>query len=277
MGSGQAAKNVLKRSIRRAARTVGPWVDGTPSATRILTYHSIGYRRYEMNVTPEAFGEQLAWLSGQYPVISLAEAAAGAPGVALTFDDGYEDNLTHAVPLLERYGFPATIFVVSGHLGGVLPFEREPETGRLLTAEGLREVARRGIEIGGHTRNHVRLSALERAAQTAEIAGCKADLEGILGRRVESFAYPYGSAWDYDGDSMALAEEAGFTLACSNRYGPVDVGDGPYGYRRIWIDSTDTLDSFADKVSGRLDILRLQDHAWGIAARRWLNWGLRTE
>ena len=276
MGSGQAIKNLLKRGIRAAVRTAGPLLDRAPAPTRILTYHSIGHRRYEMNVTPEAFAEQIAWLAEHHQVIPLADAAQGTPGVAITFDDGYRDNLTNALPILEQHACTATIFAVSGCLGGTLPFEKEPESGALLTQDELREAAARGLAIGGHTRSHARLSQLDPEAQEAEIAGCRSDLEQVLGAPVTAFAYPYGAALDYDATSVRLAEQAGYTLACSNRYGPVHPADGPFAIRRIWIDSTDTLASFQDKVSGRLDFMRLQDSPLGIRARRWLNRGLRT-
>ena len=277
MASGQALKNTLKRGIRAAARAAGPWLDAAPAPARILTYHSIGHRRYEMNVTPEAFATQIAWLAEACPLISLEAAAAGTPGVAITFDDGYRDNLIHALPVLEQHGCPATLFAVSACLGGTLPFEKEPETGALLSGDELRELATRGIAIGGHTRRHPRLSTLPEAAQEAEIAGCRSDLEQILGQPVTAFAYPYGAAPDYDATSVRLVRAAGFTLACSNRYGPVQAGDAPFTLRRIGIDSTDTLASFRDKVSGRLDLLRLQDSARIARARRWLNRGLGTE
>lgn len=276
MNNGQRLKNLLKRGSRGVARIAGPWIDGPPAPTRILTYHSIGHRRYEMNVTPEAFAAQIAWLADHVPLISLEAAAAGAPGVAITFDDGYRDNLTNAWPILARHRCPATLFIVSAHLGSTLPFEREPESGALLSASELCELAGYGMVIGGHTRHHPRLSTLSAEAQQMEIAGCRSDLEQILGQTVWAFAYPYGSALDYDATSERLVEEAGYTVACSNRYGPALACDGPYTLRRIWIDSSDTPASFRDKVLGRLDLLRLQDSGVGLGLRRWLNSRLGT-
>lgn len=273
MAKGGAVKRAMKRAIRSTFRALSR---PGASKTRILTYHSIGRRRYEMNVTPEAFGAQMAWLAAHQRVISLEAAAAGEEGVAITFDDGYRDNLINALPILEHYGFPATLFTVSGYLGSTLPSEKEPDTGILLSPEELREAAARGLTIGGHTRSHPRLSGLDRAKQVEEIAGCKADLESILGQSIAAFAYPYGSALDYTPESMEIVRETGFTLGCSNRYGPVKSSDLPFALRRIWIDSTDTLWSFEDKVSGRLDGLQLQDSALGIRARRCLNRWLRT-
>lgn len=274
MSKGQAAKNGLKQVVKRSFTLLSPLYGR--ERTRILTYHSIGWRRYEMNVTPEAFAAQMAWLSKHQRVIPLEEAAAGEPGIAITFDDGYRDNLINALPILEHHHFPATLFVVSCCLGGTLPGEKEPDTGVLLTPDELREAAARGLSIGGHTRSHPRLSTLDRAAQVEEIAGGKVELETILGQLVTAFAYPYGSALDYTAESEEIAREAGFTSASSNRYGPVRSSDSPFALRRIWIDSTDSLRTFEDKITGRLDALQLQDSALGIRGRRWLNRWLGT-
>ena len=276
MARGQFVKNRIKQGVKSTIGALGPMFVRETTRARILTYHSIGYRRYEMNVTPEAFAAQMAWLASNQTVISLESAATGGEGVALTFDDGYRDNLINALPILEHYGFPATVFVVSGCLGTTLPREKEPESGAVMSPDELREAAMRGLTIGGHTRSHARLATLTPERQMEEIAGCKADLEDILEAPIRTFAYPYGSALDYDGESVAAVRRAGFAFAFSNRYGPVHADDGPLAFRRIWIDSTDTLKSFEDKVSGRLDGLRLQDSALGIRARRLLNDWLGT-
>lgn len=276
MGSGQVAKNALKKAVKAFFVHLSPLMGSGNAPTRILTYHSIGHRRYEMNVTPEAFAGQMAWLATHQRVITLEAAAAGEAGIAITFDDGYRDNLFNALPVLEHYRFPATLFAVSDCLGGTLPGEKEPETGVLMSADELREADNRGLHIGGHTRRHPRLSRLDREAQFDEIAGCKRDLEYILGHPIIAFAYPYGSALDFTQVSATLVREAGYTLACSNQYGPAITGANRFALRRIWIDSTDTLWSFEDKVSGRLDGLQIQDSALGIRARHWLNWWMGT-
>jgi peptidoglycan/xylan/chitin deacetylase (PgdA/CDA1 family) len=272
MTRGQRTKNAIKQGIRLGIGATAPFLYSARHPTsRILTYHSIGYRKYEMNVTPEAFAAQMDWLATHKDVISLEAAADGQSGVAITFDDGYADNLENAVPVLEKYGFPATIFVVSGHLDQTLPEECEPETGRLLSEKELRESARRGLEIGAHTVNHPHLSLLSPDEQAAEIAGSKAHLEEILGQPVPAFAYPYGSALDYGPETKLLVAQAGFSFACSNQYGHNTPPADCWALRRIWIDSTDTISSFQDKVSGRLDALAIQDSAMGITFRRWLN------
>ena len=278
MAKGQWAKNSLKRGFRSGLRLASPFLLAARAPTsRILTYHSVGHRRYEMNVTPEAFQDQMQWLAKNCDVISLKEAAAGTPGVAITFDDGYVDNLHNALPVLEAHGLPATVFVVSGHLASTLPNEKEPETGLLMSPDEVREIHQRGLSIGAHTVNHPRLSTLSREAQAREISDSKRDLEAILCSPVTAFAYPYGSALDFDTNTEKLVEQAGYSFGCANQYGHNTPLRYPWALRRIWIDSTDTLDSFQAKVGGKLDALAIQDCALGIRFRRRLNAALGTQ
>ena len=84
--AGKTIKRAIKNGAKWAAYCVGTLSKNKPPATRILTYHSIGYRQHEMNVTPEDFREQIAWLGEEKIAISLDAAAAapeqGAPGLA---------------------------------------------------------------------------------------------------------------------------------------------------------------------------------------------------
>ena len=235
---------------------------------RILTYHSIGYRSHEMNVTPEDFAAQMAWLAQNRLVITLEEAALGVPGVAITFDDGYVDNLEHAAPILQENGMAATVFMVAGRAGATLDDDPHPEDGPIMNWEQLRELDALGIRIGSHTMSHPHLSQLLQNQQRQEIEDSKRILEQELTHPITTFAYPYGSALDYSATTTQLVQDAGYLLAVSNRYGTVRQGDNPYTLRRIWIDRTDTLDTFIAKVDGRLDGLRIFDSRLGIALRR---------
>lgn len=271
-------KKHLKQGIRACFRLTGPLMPSARRPTsRILTYHSIGYRRYAMNVTPGEFADQMAWLAEQQSVIPLADAARGVPGVAITFDDGYADNLEHAVPVLQRLKLPATIFIVTGHIGGTLPGERVPESGRLLSESALRDVRAAGVELGAHTVNHPRLSTLTPDAQEAEIRGAKQTLEGVLGQPVSAFAYPYGSILDYTPETEAIVARAGYAYACSNRYGHNTPVKNRWALRRIWVDQSDTARSFRDKVTGALDAMAVQDSTAGMFFRRSLNRVLRAD
>jgi hypothetical protein len=92
-----------------------------------------------------------------------------------------------------------------------------------------------------------------------------------LGKPVPYFAYPYGTSADYDETSVRFAQEAGCRVACSNRYGYNVAGCDRFTLRRIWIDATDTIETFVAKVTGKLDALSVLDSPVGMFARRMLN------
>jgi peptidoglycan/xylan/chitin deacetylase (PgdA/CDA1 family) len=230
-----------------------------------------------MNVSPAAFREQMRWLADHCTPVSLDRAAAGGEGVAITFDDGYRDNLTEAAPVLDTFRIPATLFFVSGLAGATLDHDDPAdESARILNWNELRELANGGWAIGGHTMTHARLSQLDHESQREEIAGCKREIEREIARSVFTFAYPFGSALDFTGDTTRIVRESGYALAVSNQYGVNSTERDPFALRRIWIDRSDSLASFAAKVEGRLDRLAWLDSPVGIRARRWANRLLRS-
>lgn len=267
MRNRQGNKERLKIALKRALS------GGNPSdlPSRILTYHSVGERDHPMNVSPAAFRDQMAWLADWRHSISVQDALDGVPGVAVTFDDGYRDNLTNAHPVLEKFGIPWTLFFVSGRAGAMLGHDSNPATSTLLDWDEVRELRRCGVEIGGHTRTHARLSHLEPNEQRREINDCYDRIATELGEPPAGFAYPYGSALDYTPETVRIVKESGFCYALSNRYGPVSASDDRWTARRIWIDRTDSLELFISKVEGRLDRLRILDSGLGIRARRLVN------
>jgi peptidoglycan/xylan/chitin deacetylase (PgdA/CDA1 family) len=141
---------------------------------------------------------------------ALAADGEAAGHAALTFDDGFADNLETLVPLLADAGVPATVFVVSGWLGK--PHPEEPR-GRILSGAEVRELAAAGVEIGAHTETHPDLRALPQSEARGELERCKATLEGIVDAPVQVAAYPYGLA---NSETIAACREAGFRAACGN-------------------------------------------------------------
>jgi peptidoglycan/xylan/chitin deacetylase (PgdA/CDA1 family) len=123
---------------------------------------------------------------------------------------------------------------------------------------------------------HPRLSSLTDEEQRYEIAKCKDVLQSILDTKVTAFAYPYGTVRDYNADSVRIVREAGYAVAVSNQYGPVEQSSDRFTLRRINIDATDTLETFAAKVDGRLDALQLLESDLGVYARSALNRLLKT-
>jgi peptidoglycan/xylan/chitin deacetylase (PgdA/CDA1 family) len=131
--------------------------------------------------------------------------------VGLTFDDGYDNFLYAALPILERYSFSATVFAVGGMLGAENTWDERPRM-RLLGAEGIREAARRGMEVGSHGMSHIRLSGLRTEQLEKELVESRRVLGEILDEAVEGFCYPYGSV---DGAAAQSARRAGYTYACA--------------------------------------------------------------
>ncbi len=268
-------KHVLKQGLQHTAH----WTtrDPGPLSKRraILTYHSVGMRAHGTNAHPEAFAQQMAWLAAHVPVRPVHEVLQGAPGVAITFDDGYAMNLEHAVPALQAHGLPATFFVVAGCLGGFLPPGADPTRSSIFSEGEVRALADAGFEIGGHTMTHPHLSRLPRSEQQREIAESRTRLQDVSGQPVDGFAYPYGSVLDYTVETQQLVREAGYAYAVSNRYGPC-APDSGYTHRRIWADHGDALHVFEAKVRGHLDGLRVLELPAAVRARRALNRLLRA-
>lgn len=192
-----------------------------PSWPRVLMYHSIARPVEDPNricVSARRFSAQMRCLRRRgLRGVSMRELlrASGkdrASGlVGLTFDDAYEDFLGAAVPVLERYGFSATVFAIGGMLGGENTWDERPRM-RLLGAAGLREAADRGMEVGSHGMTHARLAGVSRARLEREIFESRRVLGAVLDRDIEGFCYPYGSV---DEAAALAARRAGYSYACA--------------------------------------------------------------
>lgn len=203
------------RDLGRPVRTaVGRLLSGpVPFATM---YHSVGDPHDDPHVvvvSPARLRRQLRLLRALgLRGVSLRElyaaqdAGAGAGLVGLSFDDGYRDFLTEAVPLLEEHGCTATVFMVVGGLGGSNAWDTGPER-PLMTAEELREVARRGHEVASHGMTHADVRGLPAEALAREAVESRGALEALLGEPVTGFCYPYGHT---DPAALAAVEAAGY-------------------------------------------------------------------
>ena len=166
--------------------------------------------------------------------------------VLLTFDDAYADTAEYALPILRKYGFSGTVYVVTERLGGTNTWDEILGRGtlQLMTAEQIRYWAAHGIEFGAHSRNHPRLSKLSAAELSGEVVGSKNDLSALLGHPVISFAYPYG---DYDDATHDLVRSE-FDLAFSVEEGLNNLSDDLHLLRRAYIAPDCSLIEFALSV-----------------------------
>lgn len=204
------------------------------SRIAILGYHKVGppapgsWETW-FSVPEDVFASQLTTLrdGGWQPVDSaafldgLADRDALPERAALiTFDDGYRSVLEVALPWLERFGYPAVIFVPTDYVGrtNLFDFDNEPQE-PLCDWDDLRELERRGLTVGSHGASHRTFSELAPAERTDELQRSKAALEAALGRAVQLFAYPYGD----DGGAGAQVLEAGYRAAFGYGGGPFSL------------------------------------------------------
>ena len=191
----------------------------------ILMYHRIvdeidSPDPYYVKVTTKEFDSQMRSLRDQgYQSMTLDElpGAARSPSrteksVVITFDDGYEDTYSHALPILRKYGHRATVLLVADQVGKANTWDGEKvEAAPLLNMNQIEEMGRNGVCIGSHSLTHRPLTDLDPHRALNEIAGSKSALEDMLGREVTTFAYPYGKT---NPVLCGLAQNAGYSLAC---------------------------------------------------------------
>jgi len=225
----------------------------------ILMYHSDGEEgavETDLNVPLEIFQRQMAFLHRhRYNVISLLDYAdmlrqkkkIPAKTVVLTFDDGFENNYTKVFPVLKKYHFPATIFVVVDWMG-----KQENVEGHLfkiMTPEMIKDLSASGlVALGSHTRTHPYLPDInDEEVLRDEIVGSKRALEKILHGPVDAFCYPAGG---YTPFVEELAEEAGYKVAVTTLKPDGFAHKDIYALKRIKVSARTNLFVFFIKTSG---------------------------
>lgn len=251
----------------------------------ILLYHSISrdaaprFRRWA--IRPEDFATQIAYLHAQnYTamtvrgfVTAMAQSGANLPPrpVVLTFDDGFADFYTSAMPVLKDHDFAATLYVATGFVGGTSQWlRREGDDERaMLTWAQIRDLQASGIEFGAHSHSHPQLDALPRSAAWDEILRSKTVLEDQIGRPVVTFAYPHGY---YDAAVRRMVQQAGYTSACGVKHAVSALTDDRFALARIAVTADTDMERFAGLLVGRgLAIApareRVRTKGWRLARR----------
>ncbi len=207
----------------------------------ILMYHTLGERPSIISIAPSVFEWQMRWLhEKRYKIVSLSQLAKqlrtgvlpNGPTAVITFDDGFSTVYTVAFPVLARYRFPATVFVIPSLCGKSNEWPDQPTSvprQPLLTWAQIRGMHRDGIEFGGHTLTHRRLDRLPPAELQGEILDSKAMIEDRLGDRVEVFAYPFGK---YN-DAVKAVVASAYVGACTTHLSLVDSMSDPLALSRV--------------------------------------------
>ena len=227
----------------------------------ILMYHQVGkFKRPDSHRATfchiRRFRAQMTYLHFfRYEVLSLSAALDGLlgkgdlphHGVVLTFDDGYQNFREYAFPVLQRYHFPATVFLVAGLLGKDSRWlEEDGRFGAsLMDRDTIRELRARGVVFGSHSLTHPFLTKIDRSGREEEIKDSKSALEDLLGEEVQYFCYPSG---DYDAGVAEAVKDAGYAAALTCDRGSATVFDDPLTLPRKAISFGDSLVGFFWKL-----------------------------
>ena len=231
----------------------------------ILMYHNIarapsGLQVYRsLYVSPGTFSRQmrlLQWLG--YAGLSMSAAMPYLRGerhgriAIITLDDGYADNLDAALPILQKFGFSATTYVVSGSMGRYNAWDAERLGVRkpLMSVRELQCWNDAGMEVGAHSATHPRLTSCTDTQLHDEVYGCKADLEDRLGAAVTQFCYPYG---DVDDRVVAAARSAGYAAATTTHRGRAVAGTDLWRLPRVQVARHHLLPQFAARILTRYE------------------------
>ena len=204
---------------------LGPFLKHFKEGHPILCYHKIvpppaKARIKGLYLDPNLFFSQMNEISQAGLISTPPNEATHSNGssITITFDDGFVNNLTEAVPLMQQAGIRAINYLVADRIGQTSDWEacEGGEADPLMNESQIREWLAAGHWIGAHTCTHPRLSLLSRKEAREEIFSGKKKLEDRFGMPVEHFAYPYG---DYDDSTVELVGEAGFKTACTMHRG----------------------------------------------------------
>lgn len=230
----------------------------TPSFSErgsILMYHSIGVNTKFSTVTPKKFEEQLSYLKKKgYTVIALEEMISRIQKkeslykcVSLTFDDGFEDFYLTVFPLLKKYEIPASLFVTTGYLGGIMT-TRQGQKFPIVSEAQLQEMARVSfVGLYPHTETHPKFSEISTEEAIAEIEVSRQKLESITQRNTNIFAYPSGVTTEPV--VSYLSKQGSWLGAVTVQSGLVDGDTNLFLLNRNAIDSAVGMWQFRIKLS----------------------------
>ncbi|MBU3113238.1 polysaccharide deacetylase family protein [Clostridium lacusfryxellense] len=219
----------------------------TGKSVPVLMYHSISYQKDNpVRIPIKNFEEQLKYLkdNGYYTITLtdlydyfMTDTPIPEKSVVLTFDDGYVDNYTAMLPALRKYNFKATIFVITSAID---------KNANYLTSKQLIEMEKYGVDIESHTVNHENLKDMPKDKQLETLVNSKKDLEKILNKQVNYFAYPYGG---YSKTAIEAVREAGYKMAITTDGRWSSKSDGILSLHRVYISSFHDMAEFKRRLT----------------------------
>lgn len=244
------------KGISKTVEQIRPW--RSSRGLRVLLYHSVGEKipsePYDLSVEPQQFRDQMQWLrqGSRCEIVSLEDGirrlheGSTIPFVAVTFDDGYRDNLSVAAPILNAFQIPFTVFVTAAFL------ERGERGDDLyLTHRELRSLSRlNGVRIGAHGYSHRPLTRLQNPELHKELVDAKQYLETVIDQPVTALSYPHGAV---NGLVQQAARSAGYELGATSLIGVNRSAIRPLMLHRTEIVGDDGLEELCGKLRGDYD------------------------
>jgi len=229
----------------------------------ILMYHAVTSQKIEgvhrVHITSASFAAQMQWLAQNgYRTISIAQAVkifkerlSCNKYVVLTFDDGFSSVYNTAYPILQQYGFTATLYLVSDIINkpsfdGVTGFDSAPLGDRPLTTDEIKEIISGGWEIGAHSCTHSRHMGLNPSQLQHEITDSKKYLSSLFNTPIRSYAFPFGN---YTSKALQMLQDEAYDAGLSVHSGKAGYKSDLRRLQRIEINADDTLVTFAAKVT----------------------------
>lgn len=243
----------LKSAVKTAVAVgwdAASHVQRKPPKLTILYYHAVPVD------LADRFAAQMAHLRAHANIVRSDYAGPldpTRPNVAVTFDDAFRTVREHALPSLIRLQIPCTIFVPTGWLGRSPGWAMETSGDRneiIMTAEEILSLPADLVSIGSHTVSHPRLTTLQEAEISAQLVDSRAALETMLGRTVDTLAFPYG---DHNARAVQLANAAGYRYVYTVAPQAIAAGDTSLSRGRTSVDPSDSLSLFALKMRGAFD------------------------
>ena len=241
---------------------------------RVLLYHNVGDEiyndRYSVNVSLDDFLDQMRFLSSNgYKVFKLEELINKIKkkepipdkSIAITFDDGYSENLPSILSILNRYAFAATFFVTINYINGSFNYPKDNywEYLSFFTWEQLKTLLSAGHSIGSHFYSHENLLTLSYSEIKKEITESRKSIANKLGINVDLFSYPYGK---FNKRVKDILNENDGLAACTSIPGNNSYRTDLYAIKRIPINPGDDISKFKKKILGCYDWMGIFKKSW---------------
>ena len=222
----------------------------------ILLYHRVidSPQKDSLCIAPKVFEKQMSFLFKRgFQTIFFEELLeliktkqSLSKKIILTFDDGYKDNYLFAFPILKKFNFKATIFLVPSFIGKTNLWDQEKTQAKLLNLDQILEMKEFGFSFGAHSLTHQNLTELPKENAFREINQSKIELEKLLGEKISSFCYPYGKVNETVKEQV---KKVGFECALASDSGPINIEEDLFEIRRIQVFPHTNLFGFWKKTS----------------------------